>query len=221
MPTIHLKSMRQCPHCFHLIPASAYHCPYCEVTGQPRPVIPTPQPWSGSSDTIATPTVMLPRDESQNFVGKSSKTLLWVMIAAAVVVIAVVLILLLKKDNAEPNSFYFNDEAIEETLEEAYSPAEEFLGTYSGYLDGIYDITLTLNHADDRTVSGSYYYGNGRNGSLDLEGYVSDDVLYLSESDSRGRQTATWECTKYDETIHGTMTTSDGKSFSVYLTQID
>ncbi len=224
MPTIHLKSMKQCPRCFHLIPASAHHCPYCEGTGQPRPVqaIPVAQPWSASGDNIAAPTMMLPRDGSEGFVGKSSKTLLWVMIAAAVVVIGVVLSLIFTRDRDGNKAINFDDEYTEEVaVEEAYSPAEVFLGTYSGYLNGTIDITVRLTHADDRTISGSYYYGNGGYGSLDLEGYVSDDTLYLSETDNNGRQTGTWECTKYGDTLQGTMTNSNGRSFTVYLTQID
>lgn len=217
MATLHLKSMKQCPHCHHLIPASRPLCPYCQdktFTQRPAVAVATPTPVA---------TTMLPRSAAK--VSSNSKTLLWVMLGIAVVVIGVVVGLLLSKDKgAESSPIDFTDEATEEVYAEAAveeSLADEYLGTYKGTLNGSIGITVHLRYTDGDQIYGSYYYGNGSYGSLDLSGNVNSYGMSLEESDSSGNTSGYWQCEKSGDEIVGTMTNAKGREFSVHLIQVD
>ena len=95
--------------------------------------------------------------------------------------------------------------------------------TFTGKIGGKYGITMAIYLPDNPKVScnihGSYYYGNGKNGSLTLSGrYMSGDI-WLDEYNAKGQYCGSWSisvCRSGNGKIMtGSMTNSKGKRYSV------
>lgn len=94
-----------------------------------------------------------------------------------------------------------------------------------GQIGGKYAITVKLTIPkyvnDTSPVSGTYWYGSGKNGVMKLRGYMnSDGLIIMNEYDPKGKLCGTWMVTLYSDRdsayIEGEMENAKGHTYSVY-----
>lgn len=62
-----------------------------------------------------------------------------------------------------------------------------------GKIGGKYSFTMHLNQYSDKTINGTYFYGNGKNGSLGIAGYREDNgKIVLMEYNDKSEMTGYW-----------------------------
>lgn len=89
-----------------------------------------------------------------------------------------------------------------------------------GKIGGKYEFTMKLSRTSDGSVSGHYWYGNGKNGKLSVSGYrESDGTIRLDEYNPDGDHCGSWvikirrEGSKY--VMRGHMINYKGQQFSL------
>lgn len=102
--------------------------------------------------------------------------------------------------------------------------------TYTGYI-GKYKITMVLDipsYVDTGlcSVTGVYWYGDGKNGKMTLKGWnsfnaTSKDDYSLDEYDPNGNKCGHFELKRGSESLTGTMKNKAGKTFKVELKLVE
>jgi len=87
--------------------------------------------------------------------------------------------------------------------------------TISGKLGGKYAFTMRLSD-ENGYVSGDYWYGSGKNGTLAISGSSQGSGYTLVEYNNKGEQTGSWSFyISNDRSVAGSMVNFKGQEFSV------
>jgi uncharacterized membrane protein YhaH (DUF805 family)/RNA polymerase subunit RPABC4/transcription elongation factor Spt4 len=119
---------------------------------------------------------------------------------------------------------YWGDEGASENEDDMKGDPIES-GTFSGYIDGKYKITVTLeaypvSRQGFQTVTGSYYYDkNGKGTPITLEGdyTLENETLTLTEYYEDGTPNCTISAVKVPQGFRGTFTDTKGKEMSFFI----
>lgn len=98
-------------------------------------------------------------------------------------------------------------------------------GTFTGYIDGKYKITVTLeaypvSRLGFQTVTGSYYYDkNEKRTPITLKGdyTLENETLTLTEYYEDGTPNCTISAVKVPQGFRGTFTDTKGKEMSFFI----